>query len=279
MQPHIDQQSEIDALNGLKPFSMLSKVKTKRAPPPPIFLIYGHQGLGKTTLACEFPNPIVFDFEGGIPESSPVASIGGENFKTYKDFLAALRSLATEAHEYDTLVIDSVDALEPLIVAQVCLDFGVTDLSKAGMGAGYKTVAKVWRELMDGLKWLNTHKNMIIILLGHAKSITHEDAVDGAYSKHTINLSNQGRDAVLYLTSNILFLSQQSRIEQEDLGFNNTHKTVKSTGSRVLYCDARPAFEAKNRCGLPDRIFCEKGKGFEAIATYMPSLFNQPTQG
>src|SRR5690348_13381054 len=80
---------------------------------PPRLVIYGVDGVGKTTFATRAPNPIVLRTEDGL------GTIRVPTFPTiatdYAEVLRALSDLYTEPHGYQTLVIDSLDWLEPLV--------------------------------------------------------------------------------------------------------------------------------------------------------------------
>ena len=94
--------------------SLLEQVHSGRRHRPPRMLIYGTEGIGKSTLAAEAPNPIFVPTEDGLDQiecdSFPLA-------QSFDDVLAYLKTLAAEDHEYQTVVIDSADWLERLIGA------------------------------------------------------------------------------------------------------------------------------------------------------------------
>ncbi len=77
---------------------------------------WGHSGVGKTTLALQFPKPVVIDLEGGT-------DLYGESFEfdvlrasTADEVMGAVNWLLTHRHAYRTLAIDPVsvywDALQ-----------------------------------------------------------------------------------------------------------------------------------------------------------------------
>ena len=79
---------------------------------PPIVVLHGLPGIGKTTLGQNFPTPVFLQNER-IPIGLEIATFG--LFENFSAVIDALRYLGTEPHEYRTLVIDSLDKLEPLI--------------------------------------------------------------------------------------------------------------------------------------------------------------------
>ena len=71
---------------------------------PPRVLIYGPPGIGKTTLASEFPNPVWLQVEDGVPSDLALNSFG--RLTTYDEVMEAIAALYTEEHQGKTVVLD-----------------------------------------------------------------------------------------------------------------------------------------------------------------------------
>src|SRR5262245_49201365 len=84
----------------------------------PIIVIHGAEGRGKTTLAAKFPKPLFLLLERGLPTGVSVDEIS--NIKALDDILSALREIYKAPNSYQTLVIDTIDQLEALIIKHVC---------------------------------------------------------------------------------------------------------------------------------------------------------------
>ena len=115
---------------------------------PPRILIHGVPGVGKTTFGAGCPAPIFIQTEEGAD------LLGVDRFplsETYADVTAQLDTLLNEKHSYKTVVIDTLDWLEPLISAAVCQKGGKPDLSSFGYGEGYKKATLEWRSLLKKL--------------------------------------------------------------------------------------------------------------------------------
>ena len=88
-----------------------------RAPMPPRILIYGTEGVGKSTFASAAPRPIFVQTEDGL------AQIDCDKFPlaaSFEDVRLALCELRTQQHDYETVVVDSADWLERMIWDKLC---------------------------------------------------------------------------------------------------------------------------------------------------------------
>lgn len=132
------------------------------------FLIYGPPGIGKTTIANDFPDALFLATESGT-ELMEAASVP---ISSWEDFLAVQEALrGKEAHSYRTIVVDTIDLLYPLCVQSVCRDLGITDPADAEWGKGWRTLKTRWLGAIHGLRNL-TNKDggrVCTVFLGHEK--------------------------------------------------------------------------------------------------------------
>ncbi len=112
----------------------LAQLTRANAPKPPRILIHGVAGVGKTTFASEANKPVFVQTEDGL---GTLASAHFPLARTYEEVIEALAALYTEPHDFKTVVIDSVDWLEPLVWAKACRDNGWASIEDAGYGKGY----------------------------------------------------------------------------------------------------------------------------------------------
>ena len=132
---------------------------------PPRILIYGTQGIGKSTLGANAPAPIFIQTEDGLGlldvAHFPIA-------KSFAEVIEALTVLATQEHGFKTLVLDSLDWLEPLIWAHIAKEHGHNSIEDFGYGKGYVHALDAWREYLDAINYLRNEKGMTIIQTAHA---------------------------------------------------------------------------------------------------------------
>jgi hypothetical protein len=115
----------------------------------PIVLIYGAEGRGKTTLACKFPKPLALLLERSLPRGVTVDAV--EDVNTYDDVITTLRQLIEDSRGHETLVVDTLDALEPLLLAHVCAKNGWKNIEAPSYGKGYVAADDEWRRFLRGL--------------------------------------------------------------------------------------------------------------------------------
>lgn len=147
-------------------------LQTKTRPVPKV-VILGDCGVGKTTYASKFPNPVFLDVESGTG-SLDVPRIP---IQSATDFNNAIYALQTEDHPFKTVIIDSVDWLETHLVKLVCTENRVRTLADLAYGRGYQLLADKWINVVNLLDSLRT-RGLIIVLICHAtpETVKHPDA-------------------------------------------------------------------------------------------------------
>ena len=233
--------------------SLLAQIQQGRGAAPPRLLIYGTEGIGKSTIASQSPQPIFIPTEDGLGEIDchrfPLA-------RSLEAVTAALTELHTAAHDYQTVVIDSLDWLERLVWDAVCENFGVGSIEKVdgGYGKGYIYALTPWRDLLDRLAALHQDRHMAIILLAHAKVEKFDDPESSPYDRYSPRLHKHAAALVTEWCDAVLFATRKLRTQTEDAGFGRkrtiAHAIGKDGGERVLRTVGSPSCVAKNRYNL-----------------------------
>jgi len=242
----------------------LSAIKKTSGLKPPFIVVYGQAGVGKTTLGAQAPNPVFLQTEAGE------GTLEINAFPQVKDFAEALEAIATlieHEHDYETLVIDSLDHLEPIIWKEVCKTQGIDSIEKLGYGKGYVFALDYWRELMAALNALRAKKGMAVIMIAHTHIRKFESPDSDTYDRYEIKLHKKASGLVQESVDAVLFAKHVVVTKKEDKGFGQTRVRGVSTGERVLCANEKPGFVAKNRYGLPDEIDLSWSAFQDAIAT------------
>jgi len=239
--------------------TLMERIHTGRRHSPPRLLIYGTEGIGKSTAAAQAPNPIFIQTEDGLDQIDCASFPLATTFAEVKESLAAL---INDEHDFESVVIDSVDWLERLIWDDLCRQYGVTSIEKVdgGYARGYTHALTQWRSVLHDLNTLRNRRGMCVILLAHAKVETFADPEHAAYDrysprlhKHATALITEWADAVLFATRKII-----TKTESGGGGFGRDRTIAaglgKDGGERVLRTVGSPACVAKNRYDLPAEL-------------------------
>lgn len=242
----------------------------------PMLLIYGTAGMGKTSLALEAPDPVYIQIS---PERPPVGveTVGFGELTSWEELLQALESLNSDENQFRTLIIDSLDALEPLIWRDVCVSNQWTSIETPGYGKGYIIADAHWQQLIEMCDYLRRTRGMTIIWLALATAKDHEEPGSQPYKRYDLKLHKRAEGLVTQAADGVFFVNTKVVIKEAEAGFGKKAIHAEGGGSRWLFSDGRPAFVAKNRFGMPDAIMLPKGKAWNEIAKYLPQT-NTPTK-
>ena len=236
---------------------MLDTIQNGKEAKPPRIMLYGQEGVGKSTYGANSPKPIFVQTEDGLGEIScskfPLA-------KTLPDVYSALTALQQEKHDYQTVIVDSLDWLERLIFDEVCREFGVKSIEKAdgGYSKGYVHALLHWRKIINALEHLRNEKGMACILIAHAKIEKFEDPESPAYDRYSPRLHKHASALISEWVDCVLFATRRFRTQKEDAGFNR-ERTIATPigaegGERIIRTVGGPACVAKNRFNLPAEL-------------------------
>ncbi len=241
---------------------------------PPRILIYGEPGIGKTTLASEFPNPIFIQIEDGAPPHMAYTTFGV--LTSFEQVMEKLEELYNEEHNHQTVVVDSITEMQRLVWAETCRRGDEKGHKKEriedfGYGKGYVNALAPWREFIEGLHALRRDKGMAVVLIAHAKVDRFDDPETVSYHRYEIDLHDKAVGAIERDMDAILLLKKPVTILEEDIGFNKTRTRAGGSADTVyIHTRGRPAFIAKNRYRMPEKILFTEGKGFAELAKYLP---------
>jgi hypothetical protein len=254
----------------------LKDLKKVRATAPPRIILYSPPGMGKTTLASEFPAAVFIQVEEGTPSDLELTAFPKP--KTFTDVLDAIGSLYADPHDYRTLVIDSLSELEKLVMAEVCTRNNWKSIEQPGYGKGYKECEYVWQEFIDGCNALRNDRGMAIVMIAHAIIDRFDDPTTQSYSRYDIALHKSAKALFDREVDAIFLIKQEVMVQKEDMGFNKQRAVGMSGSTRWIYTEGRPGFLAKSRYALPDKIMYVRGEGFAALAQALPTLAPAPQQ-
>lgn len=227
---------------------------------PPRICIHGGHGIGKSTLAAQFPNPIFISTEDGIDQLD-VTSF--PRAKQLSDVADNIKTLIKEDHDFKTVVVDSVDWLIPLIEASVENAHDAKDLA---YGKGQLLVAEEFREILQGLDILRRKRAMNVVLLAHTSVVRFESPMTEPYDRFSPKLPKHCNALLQEWADVLMFAAFKVLIKRSESGFNKETARGITTGERLLHCVETPAYIAKNRYAMPENM----EMSYENLLQYIP---------
>lgn len=247
----------------------LGSLNTTKNFKPPIGILYGVHGVGKTRLASEFPAPYYLPTLGEEPpEGVEMPSPG--TAETFDEVLDVIGWLLTEEHDRKTLIIDSVDGLEPLVWAQTAAQNGWASVEDAGFGKGYVAADDVWRKLITGIQALRD-AGIATVLIAHTEITRFDSPTSDPFSRYGIKLHKRASALLQEAAQFVGFINYRHTLKEKEVGFNKKVSHAEGSGERQVHLEERPGFLAKNRYNMPPSISFKAGKGYGELAKYFPS--------
>lgn len=225
----------------------LGNIKKGTVDKPDRILLYGVEKVGKSTFAADSPNPIFLCAEDGTSQLDVARFPEPKDLTEASNYLSALTS---EQHDYLTLVIDTLDWLEPLIHKQVCAEAKKKTIEDFSWGKGHTAAMALWRQFFGALDSLREKRKMRIILLAHSHVRQHQDpTVESPYDRFELKLHKTASGLCKEWVDAILFAQIETYAVRGDSG-----KVRGVLGDRVIRTTKATGYDAGNRYGLPDTL-------------------------
>ncbi|BET21218.1 ATP-binding protein [Solobacterium moorei] len=213
-------------------------------------LIYGVEGVGKSTLASKFPKPIFLDTEGSTDKY---------NFVERYPKPTSIAMLVDECNdivangEYQTIVIDTFDKIEQMISEELCNANNKQSLEEFGYGAGYSELDERVGKLLNFFQDI-IEKGINVTILAHARTKNFDSPLgDGSYTRYELKLGAKTTQRTASFLKEwadmILFCNYKVQVIE-----NKDKKKHGYGGERCMYTTHSPAYDAKNRFGLDNEL-------------------------
>lgn len=238
----------------------LKSISKNHAAKAPRVLVYGVEGIGKTTFAAGAPDPIFICTEDGL------GSLDVAHFPLVErtdDVMQAIGTLYESEHAYRTVVLDSVDWLDNAVVREIENKYEAKDLA---YGKGAVIAADKWRDILTGFNALRNDRGMSVVLIAHTTIKRFDSPETEPYDRYQPKLQERTSSIIREWCDAVLFANYKTIVRKSEVGFNKEVARGISTGERLLHTSERPAYMAKNRYALPDSIPMQWDAFAQAIA-------------
>lgn len=249
------------------------KITSGTIPSAKKVVIYGIEGIGKSTFASQFPGPLFIDTEGSTKYMDVKRLPSPETWEELLEEIEYVR----KNKPCKTLVIDTADWAEQLAVPYVLKKYGggdprITSLESFGFGKGYGYLRDEFRQFvfaLDGV--IAAGINTVVTAHAIIKPFTEPDGF-GQYDRYELKLSKNCSPLLKEWADLLLFASYKTIIVKDTNG-----KQKGQGGQRVMYTAHTPAWDAKNRFNLPPELPFEY-KAIAGIMTAAPAPAAEPVK-
>lgn len=246
----------------------LASLKSSKSNDPPVITLYGVGKIGKTSLAAEFPDAIYLPTDGErTPEGVDLQTPGV--IESFADLLNVFSELLTEPHDRKTVIIDSLDGLEPLIWAAVCQRLGVNSIEEPGYGRGFVEADSEWHEYFQAVSALKA-SGIAVVQIAHPEIVRFDSPITDPYSRYGIKLHKRASAMVREKSDIIAFVNYRVTLKEKEVA-RQTKVTHAEGKERQIHLSEGAGFVAGNRYSMPDVITFKKGAGYSELQKYFPA--------
>lgn len=230
--------------------SMLKSVTSGIVKEPLFMLVYGVDKVGKSSLGADAPNPIFIGPESGTKKLNVSRARPVESFEM---LMSDIKELTTLEHTFKTVVIDTIDWLEPFVHKATVKRANAPAFDKGDLAYGRGPIAAIgiWNDLRVALEILRSKRQMNILILGHADVTKFTDPSNDqlTYDRYVLKLDKRAAAFWREAVDAVLFANHVTYATEE----NKKIKTS-SSRSRYLYTERGAGYDAGNRYGLPPKV-------------------------
>lgn len=214
--------------------------------------VYGPEGIGKSTFASKFPEPIFIDTEGST-KNLDVSRF--EKPSSWQMLLEQIKYVKEHPDTCKTLVIDTIDWAEQMCIADICARHHKDGLESFGYGNGYVYVKEEFGRFLNQLSDV-VDAGINVVLTAHAQIRKFEQPDElGAYDRWELKLGKKTQSQTSPLVKEWTDLLLFANYKTFSVAVDKDGKKHKAQGGkRVMYTSHHSCWDAKNRYGLPDEV-------------------------
>lgn len=222
-----------------------------KQPGPQKVIVYGPEGIGKSTFAAQFPNPLFSDTEGSTKHLD-VARFPKPT--SWAMLMEQAKHVAKNPDICKTYVVDTADWAEHLCIAEICAKSQKDGIEAFGYGKGYTYLEEEFGRYLNLLNEV-IERGINVVLTAHAqiKKFDQPDEM-GSYDRWEMKLQKKTTPLVKEWADMVLFANYKTIVVNVDGQGADKGKNKAQGGRRVMYTSHHSCWDAKNRHGLPDEL-------------------------
>lgn len=228
-------------------------------------VIYGPEGIGKSTFLSKFPGVVFIDTEGSTAHMDVYRTERPTSWAMLISQVTALKEHPPINGDFRTLAIDTADWAEKLCTAATCAKHKVGGIEDFGYGKGYTYNAEEFGKLLNLLQDL-IDKGINVAISAHAMMRKFEQPDEmGAYDRWELKCDKRISSMLKEWADMVLFANYETYVISPD---NKMEKKKAVGGKRVMYTTHHACWDAKNRFDLPEKVEFS----FDSIAGVIPNM-------
>ncbi|MCI9141110.1 MAG: ATP-binding protein [Lachnospiraceae bacterium] len=216
---------------------------------------YGPEGIGKSTFAAQFPEPLFIDTEGSTKDMDVART---PDPISWAMLLEQAEYVRTHPEICRTLVVDTIDWAEQMCVEHICAKHQKRGIEDFGYGTGYVYTKEEFGRFLNKLTEV-VNAGINVVLTAHAQMRKFEQPDEmGSYDRWELKLGKKTTSQTAPLVKEwgdlLLFANYKTMVINVDGQGAQKGKNKAQGGKRVMYTSHHPCWDAKNRYGLPEEM-------------------------
>nr|WP_257007189.1 ATP-binding protein [Enterococcus gilvus] len=253
--------------------SVLMEIITGKVPKAQKVVLYGVEGIGKSTFASQFAHPLFIDTE----DSTLHMDVKRFPRPTSWEMLMQQVDFVKQNKPCQTLVIDTMDWAEDLCKRHLMATNGWNAIDSEGYGKKFVALAEQMGTLLNRLSEV-IDLGINVVVTAHAMLRKKEEPDEmGAFDRYELKLEKKAAPLVKEWADMVLFANYKTTVITD----SKTNSKKATGGQRMMYTTHRPAWDAKNRIGLADELpfdYAQIAQAFNEVSTPQSTQTIEPKQ-
>ncbi|MBK5243715.1 MAG: ATP-binding protein [Eubacteriaceae bacterium] len=214
-------------------------------------VIYGPEGIGKSSFAAKFPNPLFIDTEGSTKHMDVART---PKPSSWTMLMEQVKYVKDNSNICGSLIIDTSDWAEQMCIADICAKYSKKGIEDFGFGKGYVYLMEEFGKLLNRLEEV-IDVGINVGITAHAQMRKFDQPAEmGSYDRWELKLQKKTAPLLKEWADMVLFANYKTYVVNVDGQGTNKGKNKPQGGKRVMYTTHHLCWDAKNRHDLPEEL-------------------------